>query len=226
MRGTSTVFIVDQDRSFRDTVRDIVDGLGLDSQLFTCGSEFIDGYDAALRGCLVAELLLPDMTTPQLLMALRDRDVEIPTIVATADSEVAMAVAAMRAGAITCLRKPCCPGELASLVREAIRHDLERSKKKACRREIQQRLDCLTADETKTMNMVIQGVANKVIARRLNVSMRTVEARRQRVLWKMGVDTAPELAQLVTWYRGDAPVLLRHLEIEPDFQTAIGTKGC
>ena len=103
----------------------------------------------------------------------------------------------MKKGATTILDKPCDSHELYDSIREALRRSQTIQDSMAARQSIEQRISSLTADERQILDCIVEGTSNKAIANELDVSMRTVETRRQQVFEKMQADSVAELVRLV-----------------------------
>jgi len=123
--------------------------------------------------------------------------IELPVIVITAYGDVPMVVRAMKAGAATFLEKPCRDEELWDAIRAALRRDEECQFRRQQEQDLDHRLAQLTEKEHCVMQLLLQGKAHKVIASQLDISIRTVEVRRSRILKKMNVATLVELSQIV-----------------------------
>ena len=102
------------------------------------------------------------------------------------------------------LEKPCRDYELYDAIRDALALDASTRSRVARQFEFSQRLDLLSLDERAVLDLMVQGVANKVIAEQLDVSIRTIENRRQKIFEKTGTDTLAELIRRVV---EDAPDL-------------------
>src|SRR5574338_681639 len=129
--------------------------------------------------------------------ALRALENAMPVIFITGHGDVPMAVSALKKGAFDFIEKPFNDLDLATLVEKAIAHDNARQRAAADRDTIEARLATLSAREREVMELILEGLYNKVIADRLSISMRTVEAHRSRVFEKMNVRSAVELAQML-----------------------------
>jgi FixJ family two-component response regulator len=123
--------------------------------------------------------------------------VRLPVIVMTAYPATRVVVRAMAAGAITLLEKPYEEEELWDAIRRALAKDAAQRAGLERQREVQLRASQLTPEERRVMNMIVSGMPNKTIAKRLDVSLRTVENRRREVFAKMGVDSVAGLVRLV-----------------------------
>ena len=115
----------------------------------------------------------------------------------TAYAKTPLTVRAIQSGAITLLEKPCEEDELWDAIRKALSKDAEGRATYERRKELHRRIEGLTPVQRNVMDLIVAGKANKVIAMELDVSIRTVEARRQEVFAKMQADSVAELVRLV-----------------------------
>jgi len=197
VQSETTVFVVDDDAAARESVRALVEPMGVHSELFASAEEFLKAYDPSRPGCLVTDLRLMGMSGLELLQKLADKNARFPVIVITGHADVPVAVQAMQHGAVTLLEKPCPELELWEAIRKALARDAETREREARRRAITERIACLTPEERAVMDRLIAGQINKVIASELGVSLRTVELRRHNVLRKMEADSLATLVRMV-----------------------------
>lgn len=197
MQDEPTVYIVDDDQLVRDSVRVLVRSLGLKAETFSSAEEFLDHYNPLWAGCLVTDLRMLGMSGMELQENLAANGIGIPVIIITAHAETPLTVKAVKMGAVTVLEKPCCDDELRDAIRDAITLDAGTRSQVAAQQNFHERLASLSEQEQAVLAYMIDGVANKVTARRLGVSIRTVENRRQRIFEKTGTKSLAELIRLV-----------------------------
>lgn len=192
-----TVFVIDDDEAVRESIAALVDIRGLPVRTFASAEEFLAFYSDSAPGCVVTDLRIEHgMTGIELQVALRDRGCEIPVIVISAYADVPNAVEAMQNGAITLLEKNCSSEELWKAIVEALATDSDRRSQAQLQQSLLKRFEQLKPDEVIVLEGVIDGRLNKVIAKELGISLRTVETRRHNVLEKVGVSSVPELVRL------------------------------
>ncbi len=212
MQDEPTVYLVDDDQLVRDSVRVLVRSFGLKAEAFASAEEFLEHYDPQWAGCLVTDLRMLGMSGMELQENLAASGIAIPVIIITAHAETALTVKAVKQGAVTVLEKPCCGDELRDAIRDAISLDARTRAELAAQQEFQQRLASLSQQEQDVLAYMIDGVANKVTARRLGVSIRTVENRRQRIFEKTGAKSLAELIRLVVGSRSHTARIKNRLE--------------
>ncbi len=202
LEGT-TVFVVDDDEASRDSVRCLVEPMGVAVELFASAEEFLDAYDPSRPGCLVTDLRMLGMSGLDLQEELSRRGIRIPTIVMSGYADVPVAERAMQQGALTLLEKPCRGMELWDAIQKALELDQKTHEENARRREIEDRLQTLTEQEQEILDSIVEGTPNKAIANTLDVSLRTVEARRKSIFQKTKTHSVAELVQAVMEMRSD-----------------------
>ena len=207
MSNETTVFIVDDDQAARESVRALVEAMGLTAELFVSAREFLDAYDRSQPGCLVTDLCMLGMTGVELQETLINMGIRIPTIVISGFADVPVTVEAMKRGALTLLEKPCSGTELCDAIRKAIAQDIQNRAAQSRRAEIAKRFDSLTKEEREILDLVVAGTPNKVIATKLDIGLRTVESRRHRIFRKMQAGSLAELIQLTMEVQGDSSTL-------------------
>ena len=166
---------------------------GFEVEAFASAQALLDHPDLSRSGVLLLDVLMPGMTGLELQEALVRRGPTPPVVFLTASHSVPMAVTAMQRGAVDFVEKPFENDDLVARVRRALRH-APRREDHARRAEYERRRAALTPREREVMDLVVTGKTNKEIARVLDVSPRTVEVHRFRVMDKM---EAASLAALV-----------------------------
>ena len=139
---------------------------------------------------------LPGMTGLELLQRLKDGDGRLPAIMITGNSDVPMAVQAMKSGASDFIEKPIGRDELLTAVNRALEQSQDASKLAAWRRDAREHVGKLTPRQRQIMEMVLAGHPSKNIAADLNLSQRTVENHRAQIMRKTGAKSLPALARL------------------------------
>lgn len=190
------VHIVDDEEPVRDSVALLLHSAGLRSQQHQSAHAFLATYRPDDVGCLVLDVRMPHMSGLELHQELNRRGWSLPVIFVTGHGDVPLAVEAMREGAVDFLQKPFNDEELISRVRKALAQDLLHHQQSGDREGLVRRLQTLTAREREVAQRIVDGQANKVIAMELELSERTVEVHRARVMQKMGVRGVAQLVQI------------------------------
>ena len=203
MFENATVYIVDDDQQARESVSALVRSMGLNTDLFSSAEEFLEQVDKDDRGCVITDLRMLGMSGVELQDALRQREIRLPVILITAYPRTSITVRAMKHGAITLLEKPYEDDDLWDAVRDGLQMDEQQRDKQDRLLEIRKRLELLSDKEQEVIDMMVEGTANKVIAKRLDVSIRTVENRRHDIFEKMQAKSLAELVRMVVAVRED-----------------------
>ena len=193
----ATVFVVDDDEAVRTSLRLLLKSVGLPVETFASAQEFLDQFDPDRAGCLGLDIRMPGMSGLELQQHLNDRHSIMPIVFITGHGDVPMAVEAMQAGAVDFIQKPFRDQDLIDRINRALEKDREMRSELRERDEIRRRMSQLTPREREVLELVTQGKANKVIAGDLNVSQRTVEIHRARVMEKMGANSLAHLVRMV-----------------------------
>ncbi|MGB0126578.1 MAG: response regulator [Rhodocyclaceae bacterium] len=190
------VYIVDDDAAVRGGFALLCETAGLKVECFESAESFLAAYRSDVSGCLVLDVRMGGMSGPDLHTALIRRGSQLPIIYVTAHGDIPMTVRAMKAGAVDFLTKPVQAAELLDRVQAAIGRNVDSLNKAEAVATQRQRLLLLTQRERDILLLAAAGRANKVIAKRLGISYRTVETHRSHILHKMGTANFLELAQL------------------------------
>ena len=190
------IFVVDDDRHVREGIRSLLEADGRTVEDFATCEAFLEAYHSGREGCLLVDAYLPGMTGHELLQHLQARGDRLPAIMITGNSDVPMAVEAMKAGAMDFLEKPVGRGELLAGLERALEQSRDASKLSAWRRDACERVRKLTSRQHQIMDMVLAGHPSKNIAADLSLSQRTVENHRASIMKKMGAKSLPALARL------------------------------
>lgn len=188
-----TVYIVDDEQHSLELIEILTDSAGLNSEFFSSPLEFIKSFNTSLKGCIVLDINMPEMSGLELQKELNKKGSTLPIIFITGYGNVNIAVEAMKAGAIDFLEKPY---EGDSLL-ESIHFALEKNRSTvfgvAADDSMEKRLLSLTPREQEVKGMLKKSLSNKEIARLLNISPRTVEVHRQHIMNKLKIKTVLEL---------------------------------
>lgn len=194
----TTVFVVDDDRAVRAALMLLLEHDGLTAEGYPCAEAFIDTYDPGRPGCLVLDMRMPGMSGLQLQETLAARHVKIPIIFITGHGDVAASVRALKGGAIDFLEKPYDPEQLLVRVREALVLDARMRQEESERSYVKARFARLTPREREIMAFMVADKSSKQIAAELDISYRTIEVHRSRVMQKMEAHSLLDLATMAT----------------------------
>jgi two-component system CheB/CheR fusion protein len=191
-----TVFVVDDDASVRGAVMAILADDGLQAEAYSDGETFLRAYHNGAEGCLLVDAYMPGMSGVDLLERLRKDGHHLPAIMITGQSDVHVAVTAMKAGALDFIEKPVGRVELLAGITRALAQSHDTKQLSDWRAEAARRIAELTPRQHQIMTCVLAGQPSKNIAADLGLSQRTVESHRAAVMRKTGATSMPALARL------------------------------
>ena len=197
MNDEPTVFVVDDDAAIRQSLAAMIGALFPRVETYASAAEFLEAFHPDGPGCLVLDVALPGMSGLELHRKFVAEKIELPVVFITGYGNVPMAVEAMRNGAVDFLEKPFHEHQLWESVRKALEVDAQNRRRKARRREVEERLAVLNAGERDVLHWMMEGKGNREIAEILKLSVRTIEDRRGRVMRKMETKSLSELIQMV-----------------------------
>lgn len=195
MASDRNIIVVDDDEAVRDSLSALLEARDFDVTAYASGQEFLDAFDPVWQGCILLDMKMPGLDGLALHRELVARGARQPVIFITAHGDVSMAVDAMKAGAADFIEKPFDADALVETVTRNVERGL-RQFQPAPRPEIAARFASLTPREREVMHLVVSGLPNKVIGFDLEISPRTVELHRARVMRKMGARNLSQLVQM------------------------------
>lgn len=191
-----TIHVVDDDEAMRDSMTWLLEGEGYRVACYDSAAAFLATRSDGMRGCLVLDVRMPDMSGLELHERLDALGNTLPVIFVTGHGDVPMAVAALQRGACEFIEKPFNNEDLLSRIRRALELESHLAARRQRDTAISYRAEQLTPREREVMRLVVAGKLNKQIANELDISMKTVEAHRARVMEKMDVRTLAELVKV------------------------------
>jgi two-component system response regulator FixJ len=185
------VCIVDDDDAVRDALSLLVESAGYAVESFETAVSALSSFQKHLPACIITDILMPEMDGLEFQKRLAEERIGVPVIVITGHGDVPLAVRAMKAGAADFIEKPFTDDAILSSIQSSLKPD----RAAAPDPQVVERLETLTAREREVLELLVFGHQNKVIAFRLDISPRTVEIHRARVMEKMKVKSLPELVR-------------------------------
>lgn len=199
------VHLIDDDDAVREALTLLLVESGFTVRTYKSGVDFLAASRSEAPGCIVSDIRMPELDGLELQAKLRAGGSTAPIIFITGHGDVPMAVQALRAGALDFIEKPFDDDHLLASIKRALEFSEQRKTQDAARGEIEHRLATLTSREAEVLDCLIAGRPNKIIAFDLNMSMRTVEVHRARIMQKMNAGSLSELVRMVITVRpGDA----------------------
>lgn len=189
------VFVVDDDSSTRELLAWLMKRHGLRVEVFPDARSFLKSYKPEMPGCLVVDLNMPGMSGLDLQQYLKERGVSLPVLFLSGRADVPKAVKAVKEGAIDFIEKPFDYRRVVGLVEDCLKRDADTRAKHESKRVYSERLAQLTQREREVLELVVAGRMNREIAEKLDISIKTVEAHRAKIMEKLEVNSVAELVQ-------------------------------
>ena len=194
MQPETIIYVIDDDDAVRHSLEFLLKTAGVSVRSFESAAEFLEIMPQIRSGCVVTDVRMPGITGIELLSRVKKINPDLPVIVATGHGDIALAVEAMKIGAVDFLEKPFDDNLLLAAIRSALDRGADAGKRKAAIADVNEKLAALSNRERQVLEGLVAGKANKNIAFDLGISPRTVEIYRANVMTKM---TASSLSDLV-----------------------------
>ena len=196
MTTLKAVHVVDDDDAVRDSLEALLGASGFDTVTHANGPLFLNAYNPDATLCVLLDVRMPQMDGLEVQEHIASRGDAPPVIIITGHGDVTMAVRAMKAGAFDFVEKPFVPRALVERVEAAVRWAATSRAERQRTEDAHMRLGALTPREMDVLRQLLIGHANKVIARELGLSPRTVEVHRARVMEKTGAESLSHLVRM------------------------------
>lgn len=201
------VYIIDDDESIRTIVSELLECEGIPTETYGSAVEFVPRCSPRMRGCLLLDMELPEVSGLELQRQLLKSGIDLPIVFLTGHGDIVSSSLAFRSGAVDFLEKPTDTATLLRRIREALTRDMEKWYHRRRHAVLAERFERLTGREREVVKLVVAGYSTKEIARALQISNRTVDVYRGRIMEKTD---AKSLADLISMF----------LELYPDGPTA------
>lgn len=190
-----TVYIVEDDAAMRDSLSLMLGLLGFRTVSFESAEAFLDTYRDEWGGCVVADLRLPGMSGLELQANLRARGRKLPFVIITGHGDVKSARAAFQSEAVDFIEKPFDEAELRSAIEKGLDEESRRIQSTKIGDDQAAKLAKLTNREREVLELVGKGLHAKEIAASLDISTRTVEVHKARLMTKLEARNVSELVR-------------------------------
>jgi two-component system response regulator FixJ len=193
MKKIASIYLVDDDEAVRHALLTLLATSGYAASGFDSAESFLNSVDLSKPGVLLLDQRMNGMSGLELQKELGIRNVDMPIIFITGHGDIPMSVIAMRSGAVTVLEKPFNNRQLINSLEESLTVVRKSTTVHHLQANIRSRFETLTRREQEVMKHVVQGKTNRMIAEVMELSNRTVEVHRSKVMKKMQATTLPEL---------------------------------
>jgi FixJ family two-component response regulator len=190
------VFIIDDDDSLREALKRLFRSVGLRSEGFSSGLEFLKSKILDVPSCIVLDVRMPGLSGLDFQAELNKANIHIPIIFMTGHGDIPMTVRAMKAGAAEFLTKPFRDQDILDAVQNCLQKDRGRIETEKVTRELTTRFESLTSREQEIMGLVTAGLMNKQIAGEIGLSEITVKVHRGNVMRKMNARSLADLVRM------------------------------
>jgi len=188
------IYIIDDDKGMRDSLTWLVKSADYDAARFETAESFLENIPDHRLGCVIADIRMPGMSGLDLYQKLSQMDFPMPVIIITGHGDISMAVKALKDGVFDFVEKPFDDKVILDSIRMAVQYCEHQQEQRSIHEMLSTRFETLTSREKEVMDKIVLGMSNKQIAAALNISIKTVEVHRSRVMEKM---QASSLAALV-----------------------------
>src|SRR5258705_9079464 len=161
------IFVIDDDESIREALKDLLQSVGLPVETFASAPEFLQSRHPDVPSCLVLDVRMPGLSGLDLQQEMADANIHTPIIFITGHGDIPMTVRAMKAGAVEFLTKPFRDQDLLDAIQQALDRDEVERKERAETEDLRIRFDSLTPREREVFGLVVTGLLNKQIAAQL-----------------------------------------------------------
>lgn len=194
-----TVHIVDDDEAIRDSLLWLFRSRGVGVVTWPSGEAFLKDWTPDLQGCILLDMRMEGMSGLEVFDRLISLQARQPVIFLTGHGDIPLAVECLKQGAADFLEKPFNDNNLVDRVLDALHKAKERAASDRQRDELRRKRAQLSPRENEVLSMILEGLLNKQIADKLDITVRTVEVHRAHIMEKMDARNAVELARLISF---------------------------
>ncbi len=196
MSDTEVIAVIDDDAAVRDSLAWLLQSAGWEVKSYCSAEKYLSSGETRGYGCLVLDIRMPGISGLELQQQLATAKMGTPIIILTGHADVAMAVKALKAGVFDFLEKPFDDQLLLTRVKQALQYNKEVQHDQILYQHAEQRMALLTPREREVLSLICAGSSNKMMAGELNISCRTIEIHRGRVMEKMQAESLSGLVRM------------------------------
>lgn len=201
---SEAVYVIDDDEAFRDSLVWLLESSQYTVRAFDSAEAFLDAASPDMSGCVIADVRMSGITGLELHRRLRTLGVDLPTIIVTGHGDVPMAVTAFRDGVVDFIEKPLDDKYVLERIEFCLAKARENARLRQQADDFARRYESLTQREKEVLEYIVAGKLNKQIADLMDISIKTVEVHRSRVMEKMQVTNVAELVRQKLSYSENA----------------------
>ncbi|MGV9712855.1 response regulator transcription factor [Gordonia sp. NPDC003424] len=201
----ATVYVVDDDPELCESVDWLLGSIGIKPEICHSADAFLAAYDGSHPACIVLDVRMPQMSGTRLQERINEFAPHVAIIFVSAHGDIRMSVSTLQAGALDFLEKPYDPQRLLDAVQAGMEKATERFHAYELRRSIQEKVSLLTPREREILALVVEGLPSQNIARKLGMSVKTVDVHRARIKSKTDADSISTLVRDVLRFDVEVP---------------------
>ncbi len=194
-RAPATVYVVDDDPELCESVDWLLDSIGIKPLICHSADEFLTAYDGSHPACIILDVRMPQMSGTRLQERLNEFAPHVAILFVSAHGDIRMSVSTLQAGALDFLEKPYDPQRLLDAVQTGVEKASQRFETYRLQRSISDKVTALTPREREILALVVEGLPSQNIARRLGMSVKTVDVHRARIKAKTDAESISTLVR-------------------------------
>ncbi|WP_374193855.1 MULTISPECIES: response regulator transcription factor [unclassified Gordonia (in: high G+C Gram-positive bacteria)] len=202
---TAAVYVVDDDPELCESVDWLLGSIGISPRICHSADDFLAQYSGDTPACIVLDVRMPTMSGPRLQEKLNELAPHVAIIFVSAHGDIRMSVSTLQAGAMDFLEKPYDPQRLLDAVQAGMEKAVERFRTHAQKRWVESKVALLTPQEREILALVVEGLPSQNIARRLDMSVKTVDVHRARIKSKTDADSISTLVRDILRFDVEVP---------------------
>jgi two-component system, LuxR family, response regulator FixJ len=193
--SSSTIFVIDDQEAVRSALAEMLSVFGFRVETHESAPAFLNSYDPSRRGCVVADVRMPEMDGIELVRECGRRGVALPIILMSGHADVPMAVEGIKAGAEDFIEKPVDDVQLVASINRGLERALQRQDEIRSQERLAVQFSRLTKRQAEIFDLVAAGYTSQAIAAKLDISSRTVESYRAAIMEKMQAESVAVLVR-------------------------------
>ncbi|WP_448683833.1 response regulator transcription factor [Pseudomonas nicosulfuronedens] len=208
---TAVVYVVDDDQRMLDSTVWLLESVGLKARPFTSGRAFLDACRSDAHACVLLDVRMPGLGGLAVQEEMHRRGLELPVIFVSGHADVPIVIRAFKAGAVDFIEKPYNEQLLLDSVQQALSSRERQYASRSGLGELEERLAALTPRERDVFLPLVRGYTSREVAEQLEISVKTVDLYRARVMKRMQAGTLSDLVGMAI-----AAGLVDPLQLRPE----------